>query len=137
MRSRWAQLHIYIIIVSFFILWCQSMMITLESAKDQGISVSNDIAVSASSILQNVHQEKLDRIGLIGWAIVGFGILTVGIFGFQNSLRNRRRARRYSTGTAHRTVRQTKVNRSGALFSAKVNTQAAHQRYGRNIEVRR
>lgn len=137
MRSRWAQLHIYIIIVSFLILWCQSMMITLETANDQVISVSDDIAVSASSILKNVHQEKLDRVGLIGWAVIGFGIFTVALFGFQNSLRNRRRYRRYAASTTRHTYQQTRTERNGALLSSRVSAQAAYQRYGRNIEVRR
>ena len=136
-RSRWAQLHIYIIIVSFMILWCQSMTITLETAKDQVISVSDDIAVSASSILRNAHQEKLDRIGLIGWAIIGFGILTVGFFGFQNSRQNRKRYRYRSVSTNRRTYQQKRAGHGGAVLSSRDSAQAAYQRYGRNIEMRR
>ena len=106
-RSRWAELHIYIIILSFLILWCKSVMITLESAKDQELSVSTDIAVAASSILKNTHQEKLDRVGLLGWAIIGLAIFTVCLFGLQNCLRNRKRYRRYAADLPGHTYRQT------------------------------
>lgn len=160
MRNEWAKFHVYTVIVSFIILWSQSISVVMETSKDYVVSLEGDIVVTATSFLLGTKNEKLEMAGLIGWGILGFGVLGVILYGFLNyrayhsrmakSSRRRRINGRSVSGKPRKYIFSTTTldshpSHGKAVKSAKgggyrkfdITSYGAYHKYERDIEVRR
>lgn len=135
MTGKWAKLNIYFIVTSFIILWCQSAYIAFTTAGSYAVTVSDSIVVSASSILISTPDDKMDRVGIIGWCIIIFAVASViaaAIMCYRLRLKGQRdsspkKRMNIATVNVHAVAHSSGFSRSPQMY----------QKYGRNIEVRR
>lgn len=75
MRSQFFKLHMYIVVISFTLLWILSIRVLVQSPQNQPASgYEQETLVTATILYMETEDPRVTRVGEIAWGIVFLGL---------------------------------------------------------------